>query len=191
MKLQMIRLVFTGLISATLLATFHNRLVSSGESTLDLAILRRSILTEHNTYRSKHYSPKLTTSNSLDKNAQDWANHLAIEKIFEHSDNLQVGENIYVSYDHKLSVNAKTLAENVVNFWYSEVANYNYMKPGFSDNTGHFTQVIWKNSLELGCGAARGTVFLEGKEVGAFYVVCQYSPAGNSSRQFATNVLKP
>jgi hypothetical protein len=48
MKLQMIRLVFTGLISATLLATFHNRLVSSGESTLDLAILRRSILTEHN-----------------------------------------------------------------------------------------------------------------------------------------------
>ncbi len=190
MKLQMIRLVFIGLISAIFLATFHNGLVS-GESTLDLATLRRSILTEHNAYRSKHHSPMLTASSSLDKSAQDWANHLAIEKMFEHSDNLQVGENIYVSYDQRFSVSAKTMAKNVVKFWYSEVLNYNYIKPGFSDKTGHFTQVIWKNSLKLGCGAARGTVFLEGEDVGAFYVVCQYSPAGNSSKQFATNVLKP
>jgi glioma pathogenesis-related protein 2 len=190
MKLQMIRLVFIGLISAIFLATFHNALVS-GESTPDLATLRRSILTEHNAYRSRHHSPMLTASSSLDKSAQDWANHLAIEKIFEHSDNLQVGENIYVSYDQRFSTSAKTLAKDVVKLWYGEVVNYNYTKPGFSDNTGHFTQVIWKNSLKLGCGAARGTVFLQGKEVRAFYTVCQYSPAGNNSRQFTTNVLKP
>jgi glioma pathogenesis-related protein 2 len=189
MKLnQLTRLLFTGLVIATFLVTFNGQIASEA-SPLDLITLRRSILTEHNVYRSIHHSAALTSSNSLHKSAQDWANHLAKKDIFEHSDNSQVGENIYASYGQNLSVNAKTLAKDVIKSWYSEVANYNYSKPGFSDSTGHFTQVIWKKTTQLGCGAARGTTGLQGRP--AFYVVCQYSPAGNNSKQFATNVLKP
>jgi glioma pathogenesis-related protein 2 len=187
---QMIKLSSIGLVSAAFLVTCNNGL-ASGESTIDLTTLRENILTEHNTYRSKHHSPTLTASNSLHKSAQKWADYLAVKKMFEHSDDPQVGENIYVFYGQKITINAKTLAKNAVGFWYSEVANYNYLKPGFSDNTSHFTQVIWKNTTKLGCGVAKGTVVRQGRQVNAFYVVCQYSPAGNSFKQFAANVLKP
>jgi glioma pathogenesis-related protein 2 len=187
---QMIRLCSIGLLGAAFLVTGNNGL-ASGEPTIDLTTLRRNILTEHNTYRSTHHSPALTTSDSLDKSAQKWANYLATKKTFEHSNNPQIGENIYVSYGQESSLKAKTLAENAVKFWYREVANYNYTKPGFSDNTGHFTQVVWKKTTQVGCGAARGTVVSQGRQVNAFYVVCQYSPAGNNLKQFATNVLKP
>lgn len=185
---MLLRLIFIGLISAAFLVTFNGGL-ASGESPFDLTTFRQSILIEHNVYRFIHHAAKLTASNSLHQSAQDWADHLAKKEIFEHSDNSQVGENIYVLSGQELSANAKTLAKDVVKSWYSEVANYNYSKPGFSDSTGHFTQVIWKNTTQLGCGSARGATDLQGKS--AFYVVCQYSPAGNNSKQFATNVLKP
>jgi len=38
--------------------------------------------------------------------------------------------------------------------WYNEINKYNYTSPGFSKETGHFTQVVWKNSKELGIGMA-------------------------------------
>lgn len=36
---------------------------------------------------------------------------------------------------------------------YDEVVNYNFTMPGFSPSTGHFTQVVWKSSSQLGCAA--------------------------------------
>lgn len=31
--------------------------------------------------------------------------------------------------------------------------NYNFTMPGFSPGAGHFTQVVWKSSSQLGCAA--------------------------------------
>uniref|UniRef100_A0A8C5R9C6 SCP domain-containing protein n=1 Tax=Leptobrachium leishanense TaxID=445787 RepID=A0A8C5R9C6_9ANUR len=59
-----------------------------------------------------------------------------------------------------------------VDSWYSEIKNYNFGNPGFAGNTGHFTQVVWKDSKEVGVGVAT-----DGK--GLFFVVGQYNPAGN------------
>lgn len=49
---------------------------------------------------------------------------------------------------------------------------------------GHFTQVVWKSSTELGVGMATN-----GKKV---YVVGQYRPAGNINTReyFQENVLQ-
>jgi hypothetical protein len=46
--------------------------------------------------------------------------------------------------------------------WYDEVTNpgYNFETGGFSGGTGHFTQLVWKGTTELGCGIA------------GMYVVC-------------------
>ena len=71
------------------------------------------------------------------------------------------------------------------------MANYNYAKPGFSSDTGHFTQVVWKSSTQVGCGAAEGTKTIEGNLYKAFYLVCQYTPSGKMQGQFPDNVLKP
>ena len=52
--------------------------------------------------------------------------------------------------------------------------------------TGHFTQVVWKGSTELGIGKAtgkKGTMYCT-------YIVGRYRPAGNFQGKFKENVLK-
>jgi Cysteine-rich secretory protein family len=52
------------------------------------------------------------------------------------------------------------------------------------ENVGHFTQVVWKSSKELGVGKAKS-------RSGRIYVVANYYPPGNYQGQFAQNVLPP
>lgn len=47
---------------------------------------------------------------------------------------------------------------------------------------GHFTQVVWKNSKELGVGRAT-----DGK--GNWYAVANYLPPGNFNNMYAENVF--
>ncbi|BGP31225.1 hypothetical protein JCM10296v2_002989 [Rhodotorula toruloides] len=35
-----------------------------------------------------------------------------------------------------------------------EEAKYNYDKPGYADATGHFRQMVWKGTTQLGCAQA-------------------------------------
>lgn len=160
---------------------------------MNLATLHSTALSDHNTYRAKHHSPKMTLSDSLNNSAQTWAQHLATIGKLEHtpSNQRQYGENLYVSYTTQTSIAAGTLAHEAVKSWYNEVSSYNYANPGFSGTTGHFTQVVWKSSTQLGCGAAQGTATVNGTKFNAFYVVCHYAPAGNVIGQFPANVLKP
>lgn len=64
-----------------------------------------------------------------------------------------------------------------------QVHQYNFNNPGFSHGTGHFTQMVWVSSTQLGCAAATGC--------GTTYYTCHYSPAGNiaSAQHFRDNVL--
>lgn len=55
---------------------------------------------------------------------------------------------------------------------------------GFFDVSGHFTQVVWKGSRELGVGKARG-------RDGKVYVVANYRPAGNMMGEYEKNVFPP
>lgn len=50
--------------------------------------------------------------------------------------------------------------------------------------SGHFTQMVWKGSEQLGCGSVTTSS-------GALYVVCNYSPPGNYIGEFVANVLQP
>lgn len=161
-----------------------------GQTAIDLATMRSTALSKHNTYRTTHHSPNMTISDSLNSGAQSWADKLAATGEFEHSGGSS-GENIFVSYSTGSAPSAATLANQAVQAWYDEVADYNYSKPGFSSDTGHFTQVVWKSSTQVGCGAAEGTKTIDGNLYKAFYVVCQYTPAGNMQGQFPDNVLKP
>jgi uncharacterized protein YkwD len=163
-----------------------------GQTSIDLAALRSAAVSQHNTYRATHKSPNITLSDSLNSSAQAWAENLASSGQFQHSTNRNnVGENLYASYTTETSIDPTTLGNKAVSDWYSEIKDYNYASPGFSSDTGHFTQVVWKGSTQLGCGAAQGTATIEGTKYNAFYVVCQYAPAGNVQGQFPDNVLKP
>ena len=75
-------------------------------------------------------------------------------------------------------------AQKFVKMWYDEVNQYSYSNPVFGMSTGHFTQVVWKSTTEVGCGVAIGSN-------GKVYGVSQYKAPGNYAGQFAQNVLPP
>jgi hypothetical protein len=50
-------------------------------------------------------------------------------------------------------------------------------------STGHFTQLVWKNTERVGAGIAYNS------DRTKVYVVAQYSPPGNYLGQFEENVL--
>ena len=54
----------------------------------------------------------------------------------------------------------------------------------FISTTGHFTQVIWKASKNLGIAKARSSS-------GKIIVVANYEPAGNFIGQYVQNVPPP
>ncbi|WP_226883580.1 CAP family protein [Allocoleopsis franciscana] len=186
---QIIGVTLVGLATSIPLGILSSNLAQA-QTAIDLATLQSSALSKHNTYRATHHTPELTKSDSLNSSAQDWANQIASSGDFAHSSTSN-GENIYATYTTASSIPGDTLANNAVQSWYSEVSKYDYANPGFSSGTGHFTQVVWKSSTEVGCGAAKGTKTMNGKLYNAFYVVCQYAPAGNVQGKFPDNVLKP
>lgn len=68
--------------------------------------------------------------------------------------------------------------------WYDEINYYNFNNPGFGQKTGHFTQVVWLGTTDLGCGLAIS-------KTNKIYGSCNYSPSGNyiGADQFRKNVL--
>ena len=163
-----------GLTSAIALGTVTTSTVSA--ELTDLATFREEALVKHNLLRQQHGAPALTEDIELTNLAQDWAEHLANTRQMQHRPNNQYGENIY--FASGLDVNG----EAPVEAWYGEVNLYDYSNPGFSPQTGHFTQVVWINSTKVGCGKATSVY-------GEVFVVCNYDPPGNYQGQFPENVL--
>ncbi len=188
---QLLGLAITGLAA---IAPVTSNIDGVSAQSINLTTFRNTALSKHNTYRNIHRSRALGVSNSANSTAQAWANRLAATGTFAHSSSSQrkgAGENLYVYYTTASTVAPDSLAKSAVDSWYSEVKQYNYANPVFSSATGHFTQVVWKGSTQLGCGAAKGTKTMNGRNYNAFYVVCHYNSAGNVIGQFSSNVLKP
>lgn len=70
-----------------------------------------------------------------------------------------------------------------VDAWYNEVSQYDFVNPGFSQATGHFTCLVWKSSTYFGMGIAINTT------TGAAYISMNTLPPGNILGQFQQNVL--
>merc|ERR1712038_608170 len=148
---------------------------------VDLDKFRQDSLAAHNAYRAKHGVAALKLSSELNALAQEWADHLIAENAFEHRPNNNNGENIYMPSGRA----AQEQAQGAVDSWYSEIKDYTFGKEPSRGGpvTGHFTQVVWKGSTEVGVGVAQ-----EGSKV---VVVANYSPPGNYIGQYVDNVPSP
>jgi hypothetical protein len=85
------------------------------------------------------------------------------------------GQNLFAS-----AGNVAPTPADVVASWASEASNYDYTNNTCSGTCGHYTQVVWRDTLRLGCGAAHCTQnspFTKYPEWD--YWVCNYDPAGN------------
>ncbi len=107
----------------------------------------------------------LAWSERLAARAQEWADFLLASKKFVHRPNPIYGENLF-----EITGGGASAAE-VVNDWAGESRDYDYKSNKCRGVCGHYTQIVWSTTKEVGCGVARGG----GREVW----VCNYDPPGN------------
>ncbi|XP_049887843.1 uncharacterized protein LOC126382127 isoform X2 [Pectinophora gossypiella] len=139
-------------------------------------------LEAHNEFRREHGVPPLVLSKEISKISQKWADELAKKDSMAYSLNQDYGESVYCGWS--ADPNTKVRARDCVNKWYSEINEYSFGKEPEVLSCGHFTQIIWKGTKELGIGCAKS-------KSGKLYVVANYYPPGNFSGQFSKNVLPP
>lgn len=139
----------------------------------------------HNTYRKKHGVSSLSHAKDLSAFAQKWAEHLAATNSFQHSDCMhkgdRLGENIACKWS---SSGGDYSGKEVCDQWYSEISKHDFKNEPRSTGTGHFTQMVWKGSKEIGVGKAKTSG-------GKVIVVASYRPAGNLVGSYKENVNPP
>lgn len=144
---------------------------------LDLETIRNDIITSHNKYRKDHQANELIRSSDLESIAQEYSEILVDLSSMIASNNEykgdSLGENIYQTYGTGVS------GTEASDSWYAENIYYNYNNPGAVKEAAHFTQLVWKNSRQIGCGAACKSICV---------VVCNYYPSGNLAGQYSSNV---
>lgn len=139
----------------------------------DLTREAAAILAAHNRLRSAHCARPLRWSDDLAATAQAWADSLRDRGCrFEHS---------RTAYGENLAAGTSLSADNAVALWAQEGESYSYRRAAFSMETGHFTQMVWGATRQIGCGASECQ--------GMRLWVCHYDPPGNVLSLFAENVL--
>ncbi|XP_022075746.2 Golgi-associated plant pathogenesis-related protein 1-like isoform X2 [Acanthochromis polyacanthus] len=141
---------------------------------------RQEFLETHNKLRELHSASPLKYNSELNAAAQKWAEYLVTKGDLDHS-KTEDGENVFFMSSSKP---IKATGKEAVDSWYSEIKDYDWNNPGFQSNTGHFTQVVWKSSTELGVGVGVTT------DGNTLFVVGQYRPPGNVLGSFPENVDK-
>jgi hypothetical protein len=171
-----------------------------------------TILEIHNSERAAVGVPPLVWSDSLAASAQTWAEHVATINEMVHSTGQPYGENI-AGFTHgcglsslvppldynKVVCPGDTLRTMVMS-WVNEKTLYHggVLTQQNWYPTGHYTQVVWGTTTQIGCGMATASVMNYPND----YLVCQYSPGGNIMGQApygqgappppgATNVTAP
>ncbi|GAA5802091.1 hypothetical protein HPULCUR_007551 [Helicostylum pulchrum] len=135
--------------------------------------VKSSALTNHNKYRSKHHVAGVRWNQKLANHAKK----VSKSCVWGHNVLKGTGQNIAYGYPSMKSV---------IDAWYNEVSDYNYNSgSSFGGVTGHFTQVVWKGTTEIGCAATYCD------NLGGFYYVCDYNPPGNYYGEYTANVFKP
>jgi pathogenesis-related protein 1 len=118
-------------------------------------------------------------SDTIAASAQAWATHLTTSDTFGHSPREQRngnGENIaFVPHGSEDPV------RRAVMLWVSEKQNWHggVMSQDNFLNTGHYTQMVWSSTTQIGCGIATEITNYPYQGSTWDYLVCQYAPPGN------------
>jgi len=134
---------------------------------------------EHNTLRATVGVPELRWSDALAHQAAAWADELKKSGCAMKHSHGKFGENLYWASARRTStrntpqpIKEKDVVANWANEqpWYSAASNTCNAPPG--KTCGHYTQIVWKGTREVGCAKA---VCNDSSQVW----VCNYAPAGN------------
>ncbi|MGZ8227688.1 MAG: CAP domain-containing protein [Methylococcaceae bacterium] len=138
------------------------------------------IVTVHNNWRSQVKTPELKWSSTIASTAQNHADELKTTHAckLKHSERMDLGENLFwaspLYYSNSVSEVQTITPTQVFNSWGSEKVDYDYLTNTCATGKvcGHYTQIVWKSTTEIGCGKA---VCPDNSQIW----VCNYKPAGN------------
>ncbi|GAA5864432.1 hypothetical protein JCM1840_000493 [Sporobolomyces johnsonii] len=154
---------------------------SSMANSATLSSFETDCLEAHNTFRATHNATALTWNTTLADATERWAK----ECQWKHSAGSLLsgsyGENLYGSSSDVYTATDPAPLNATAGVWAGndEEAMYDYSKPtGFSEATGHFTQVVWKATTDVGCFFQTCLGLFTAGQYGV-YLVCEYYPAGN------------
>ncbi|KAH8497700.1 hypothetical protein Peur_073825 [Populus x canadensis] len=123
----------------------------------------------HNAVRAEVGVGPITWNNTVAAYAQKYANSRVENCELEHSGG-PYGENIAEGYGNLNGVDA-------VKMWASEKPFYSHdTNSCVGDECLHYTQIVWRKSVHLGCGRAKC-------KNGWWFVTCNYDPVGNIEGQ--------
>ncbi|XP_010467244.1 PREDICTED: pathogenesis-related protein 1 [Camelina sativa] len=122
----------------------------------------------HNQARSQVGVGPMQWDEEVAAYARRYAEQLKGDCKLVHS-NGRYGENLAKSSGDMSGVAA-------VNLWVNEKANYNYDSNTCNGVCGHYTQVVWRNSVRVGCAKVRCNN-------GGTIISCNYDPPGNYPNQ--------
>jgi hypothetical protein len=132
------------------------------------------ILAAHNRERLNIGLEPLIWNPALAQSAQRWADHLASSGRFEHAP-----ENLYAPEGENLWAGTKGYfaPEAMVDAWIREKQFFRLgvfpdnSTTGRVEDVGHYTQMIWRATTEVGCA--------EATSADEDILVCRYTEAGN------------
>ena len=129
--------------------------------------LAGDMLAAHNEVRARAGVLPLRWSDRLAVYAQDWARHLVQEGQFHHRSHPVYGENLFEI------AGPRATPSEVVGTWAAEARDYNYRDNACRGGAmcGHYTQLVWNDTREVGCAIAR--------DAATEVWVCNYDPPGN------------
>lgn len=142
-------------------------------------------------HRYNHSAADLTWSTSLASTAAE----IAASCYYAHNVTANgggYGQNIAAG------VQADNISAVITELFYNnEIVNfpkpYGQENPDMTnfENWGHFTQVVWASTTEVGCytqDCSSSGLSNVGSDVGPYFTVCNYSPPGNYIGEFGTGV---
>ena len=147
----------------------------------------QNIVAAHNSWRQQVGVTGIKWSPVLESKAISWAKELQANNAcrMKHSG---PGENLYWASAHQTATKEGTgpwqresrvqevAEQQVVDSWGSEIEWYSYESNScnapVNESCGHYTQLVWQGTTEVGCGKA---ICPDNSQVW----VCNYDPPGN------------
>jgi hypothetical protein len=158
---------------------FHLLVVAMLAGAADAAVSsaeKKEMLDLHNMYRCMAGVPALKWDDTLQKQAQSWADLGKPEHSTSRGAFKKYGENMHYSCPHDTP-------ETATKWWYAEIEKYS---PTSYFQSSHYTQMVWASSTKIGCGKGPAPC-------GGDLWFCQFTKMGNWNMPgtLKANVIAP
>lgn len=134
----------------------------------------QALLQFHNTERGRKGAAPLRWNDTLESQARAWAAKLAAERRMYHSSykaRNQAGENLWAGTAGRFGPDAMMSAFLNERQYFKAGQFPEVSSTGKWQDVGHYTQIIWRSTTDVGCAIEAG---------GGFdFLVCRYWPSGN------------